>query len=83
MPGGILMLTGGVGVDWDHKTRTKGVYRIVEPGHKGWSRNVDTELGNYDFLLGVDVRWTCHCCENHIEHAFRLTTLTPTSRKTS
>ena len=44
------------GVDWDQKTKTKGVYRIVEPGHRGWSRNVDTELGNYDFLLGVDVK---------------------------
>ncbi|TEB33337.1 glycoside hydrolase family 13 protein [Coprinellus micaceus] len=40
------------GVDWDQKTRTKGVYRI------GWSRNVDTELGNYDFLLGVDIDHT-------------------------
>ncbi|KAH9481377.1 Alpha-amylase [Psilocybe cubensis] len=43
------------GVDWDHKTKTKGIYRIVAPGHKGWSRNVDSELGNYDFLLGVDI----------------------------
>lgn len=43
------------GVDWDQKTQTKAIYRIVEPGHKGWSRNVDTELGNYDFLLGVDI----------------------------
>lgn len=46
----------GLGVDWDQKTKTKAVYRITEPGHRGWSRNVDTELGNYDFLLGVDVR---------------------------
>ncbi|KAF8968147.1 glycoside hydrolase family 13 protein [Flammula alnicola] len=43
------------GVDWDHKTRTKGIYRIAEPGRKGWSHNVDSELGNYDFLLGVDI----------------------------
>ena len=43
------------GVDWDHKTRTKDIYRITAPGHKGWSRNVDSELGNYDFLLGIDV----------------------------
>lgn len=46
------------GVDWDQKTQTKAIYRIVEPGHKGWSRNVDTELGNYDFLLGVDIDHT-------------------------
>ncbi|PPQ82627.1 LOW QUALITY PROTEIN: hypothetical protein CVT26_001438 [Gymnopilus dilepis] len=43
------------GVDWDHKTRTKDIYRITAPGHKGWSRNVDSELGNYDFLLGIDI----------------------------
>ncbi|PPQ69318.1 hypothetical protein CVT25_005919 [Psilocybe cyanescens] len=43
------------GVDWDQKTKTKGIYRITAPGHKGWSRNVDSELGNYDFLLGVDI----------------------------
>ncbi|KAG2017735.1 alpha amylase [Coprinopsis cinerea AmutBmut pab1-1] len=43
------------GVDWDHKTRTKGIYRITGPGHKGWSKHVDTELGNYDFLLGIDI----------------------------
>ena len=44
-----------IGVDWDNKTKTKGIYRISSPKHKGWSRNVDTELGNYDFLLGIDV----------------------------
>ncbi|KJA26308.1 glycoside hydrolase family 13 protein [Hypholoma sublateritium FD-334 SS-4] len=43
------------GVDWDQTTRTKGIYRIAEPGRRGWSRNVDPELGNYDFLLGVDI----------------------------
>lgn len=43
------------GVDWDQSTRTKGIYRVAEPGRKGWSKNVDSELGNYDFLLGVDV----------------------------
>jgi hypothetical protein len=46
------------GVDWDEKNKTKGIYRIAGPGHKGWSRNVDHELGNYDFLLGIDV---CLC----------------------
>jgi len=44
-----------IGVDWDYRTKTKGIYRISSPQHKGWSRNVDTELGNYDFLLGIDV----------------------------
>ncbi|KAF8626998.1 hypothetical protein AX15_004582 [Amanita polypyramis BW_CC] len=43
------------GVDWDRKTRTKGIYRIVGPNHKGWSKHVDRELGNYDYLLGADI----------------------------
>lgn len=43
------------GLDWDDRTKTKGVYRIVGKGHKGWNKNVDNELGNYDYLLGVDV----------------------------
>ncbi|KAI8980163.1 alpha amylase [Trametes punicea] len=43
------------GLDWDHRTRTKGVFRIVSPKHRGWSRWVDTELGNYDYLLGIDI----------------------------
>ncbi|KAJ7650240.1 glycoside hydrolase family 13 protein [Roridomyces roridus] len=43
------------GLDWDHRTRTKAIYRIAGPGRKGWSRNVDKELGNYDYLLGIDI----------------------------
>ena len=44
------------GVDWDQRTKTNGVYRIVSRRHKGWSRYVDKENGNYDYLLGCDVR---------------------------
>ncbi|KAJ3734312.1 glycoside hydrolase family 13 protein [Lentinula guzmanii] len=43
------------GLDWDNSTQTKGVFKIVGKGHKGWSKNVDKELGNYDYLLGVDI----------------------------
>ncbi|KAF9816657.1 hypothetical protein IEO21_03962 [Rhodonia placenta] len=43
------------GLDWDHKKRMKGVYRITGESHRGWSRFVDSELGNYDYLLGVDI----------------------------
>ena len=44
---------GPSGVDWDHATRERGVYRM---SNKSWSLRVDDELGNYDYLLGVDVR---------------------------
>ncbi|KAJ7104144.1 glycoside hydrolase family 13 protein [Mycena belliarum] len=43
------------GVDWDHRTRTGGIYRIAGKGRKGWSQHVDRELGNYDYLLGIDI----------------------------
>ncbi|EJF64974.1 alpha amylase [Dichomitus squalens LYAD-421 SS1] len=43
------------GLDWDHKTRTKGVWRISSDKHKGWSEWVDRENGNYDYLLGIDI----------------------------
>ncbi|KAJ7931533.1 glycoside hydrolase family 13 protein [Mycena leptocephala] len=43
------------GLDWDHKTRTNGIYRIASKGRKGWSQHVANELGNYDYLLGVDI----------------------------
>ncbi|KAG8935957.1 hypothetical protein FRC02_005432 [Tulasnella sp. 418] len=43
------------GVDWDELTKKKAIYRIVGQGHKGWSKKVDTELGNYDYLLGIDI----------------------------
>lgn len=40
----------------DQRTKAKGIYRITGEGHSGWSQNVDKELGNYDYLLGADVR---------------------------
>ncbi|KAI0280777.1 glycoside hydrolase family 13 protein [Russula aff. rugulosa BPL654] len=43
------------GVDWDQRAQKRAVYQIVGNGHKGWSPNVDKELGNYDYLLGSDV----------------------------
>ncbi|PCH42422.1 glycoside hydrolase family 13 protein [Wolfiporia cocos MD-104 SS10] len=43
------------GLDWDARTKLKGVYRIVGGTHKGWSKFVDSELGNYDYLLGIDI----------------------------
>ncbi|KAI0264421.1 glycoside hydrolase family 13 protein [Gloeopeniophorella convolvens] len=43
------------GIDWDHRSQKREVYKLVGKGHKGWSTNVDEELGNYDYLLGADV----------------------------
>ncbi|KAF9238489.1 glycoside hydrolase family 13 protein [Melanogaster broomeanus] len=43
------------GLDWDELSRTNGVYRISSGRHKGWSTKVAKELGNYDYLLGMDI----------------------------
>ncbi|KAJ6513236.1 alpha amylase [Mycena sanguinolenta] len=43
------------GLDWDHRTRTQAIYKIAGKGRKGWSKHVAKELGNYDYLLGVDI----------------------------
>lgn len=48
------------GVDWDHRARKRAIYQISGNGHKGWSPNVDQELGNYDYLLGADVGLVRH-----------------------
>jgi alpha-amylase len=46
-------------VDWDNRARENGIYRIVGGDHEGWSPNADKELGNYDYLLGVDASDLC------------------------
>lgn len=43
------------GLDWDALARKKGIFKIVGRGRKGWSKKVDGELGNYDYLLGIDI----------------------------
>ena len=43
------------GIDWDDKTKTSDIFYIVGPGRKGWSKHVDKQFGNYDYLLGCDV----------------------------
>ncbi|KAG9007630.1 hypothetical protein FRB94_014148 [Tulasnella sp. JGI-2019a] len=43
------------GVDWDQAAKRTAIYKIVGGGHKGWSNKVDSELGNYDYLLGIDI----------------------------
>ena len=53
-------MTPLVGIDYDERTKKREVYKIVGKGHKGWSPNVDNELGNYDYLLGADVTTFIH-----------------------
>lgn len=40
------------GTDWDDAGKRGGIFRFVG---KTWSPDTDTENGNYDYLMGVDV----------------------------
>ncbi|KZP22109.1 glycoside hydrolase family 13 protein [Athelia psychrophila] len=42
------------GVDYDAKTGKKGIFKIKGDG-KTWSKNVDKENSNYDYLMGADL----------------------------
>ena len=42
------------GLDYDNITGDTCIFRIVGDG-KGWSQGVDTENGNYDFLMANDI----------------------------
>jgi hypothetical protein len=39
------------GIDWDHRTRNKAIYKFVGDGCSGWANDVDKENGNYDYLF--------------------------------
>lgn len=40
------------GTDYDAHSKENGIYRFIG---KDWDNNVDTEFGNYDYLMGVDL----------------------------
>lgn len=42
------------GVDYDEKTKNKGIYRILGDG-KYWAKDGDGEKGNYDYLMAADI----------------------------
>lgn len=42
------------GTDYNNANQKKGVYQIVSDG-KHWSEGVDSENGNYDFLMFADI----------------------------
>lgn len=40
------------GVDWDAATSTSAIYKFYG---KDWDQSVDTENGNFDYLMGADI----------------------------
>lgn len=44
------------GTDWDQKTQRSSIYQFEG---KDWDRNVDKENGNYDYLMGCDIDFSC------------------------
>ena len=45
------------GVDYDNLTGKTAIYKIAGE-NKGWAKNVDSELGNYDYLMNADVDYS-------------------------
>ncbi|RMZ75114.1 hypothetical protein DV737_g5449, partial [Chaetothyriales sp. CBS 132003] len=43
------------GVDYDESRQSNNIYKIVSAGKNGWAEDVDSELGNYDYLMFADV----------------------------
>ncbi|MBK5241232.1 alpha-amylase [Clostridium sp.] len=42
------------GVDWDENKKESAIYEFVSNG-KGWNSDVDTQNGNYDYLMFTDL----------------------------
>lgn len=42
------------GIDYDQKTGTNAIYRILGDG-KYWSKRTDSEKGNFDYLMNADI----------------------------
>ncbi|MEH7097445.1 alpha-amylase [Neobacillus vireti] len=42
------------GTDYDARTEKTGIFKIVGE-HKDWSKHVDDEFGNYDYLMLADI----------------------------
>lgn len=43
-----------VGTDYDNKTEKSGIFKIIGDD-KDWSNHVDSEFGNYDYLMFADI----------------------------
>lgn len=56
------------GVDWDEKSGQEGIFRI-EGENKGWADDhlVDTENGNYDYLVYADIDYRQEEVRRHIK----------------
>lgn len=46
------------GADWDSKNQRKGLFRFAGTT---WEQDVDSQYGNYDYLMGVDVSTDTPC----------------------
>jgi alpha-amylase len=44
------------GVDWDQKQQKNAIFKFKGLS-KSWDWEVDTENGNYDYLMGADIDW--------------------------
>ena len=45
------------GVDFDNATKKSAIYKILGE-NKDWDKGVDSEMGNYDYLMNADVNYS-------------------------
>lgn len=53
------------GIDWDASENQGGIYRFVG---KSWDKEVDTEFGNYDYLMGADLEMSNPAVVEELKH---------------
>ena len=46
------------GVDYDAATHTNAIYKFTGPKKPGWATDVDSELGNYDYLMSANLDYS-------------------------
>jgi alpha-amylase len=46
------------GIDYEARTRKRGIWRFVGENKIGWATDVSDELGNYDYLMLADVDYS-------------------------
>ena len=55
------------GVDYDDRTKETAIYSILNEYGEGWEEVVDTEKGNYDYLMFADIEFRNEAVRNELK----------------
>ncbi len=56
------------GIDYDHSNQETGIYVIQNEAGEGWEEMVDSEKGNYDYLMFTDVEFRNPAVRDHLKY---------------